>query len=216
MAKLGPLPDVAGVCKIRLIGQTAAGTPWVNVLHAKTTGSLTTATLNGVAAAIRPFWTGDLAPVMTTNTTLATVEVTDLSSRTGNQGLDQVGGAGASATTPYPANVAVALTLKIANRYRGGHPRMYLPGVPGNASSNGRTLNSTNQNAYTNAGRAFLTHINSLTIGSTTWALAAVSYYHKVGGIEAYKVPPDVYVITDIICHGRLDSMRRRLGKETS
>lgn len=216
MAHLGPLPDAAGIVKIRLLGKTVGGTNWANVLHAQVTGALSTPTLNTVATSIRGYWTSDLAPWIVTGTTLTTVELTDLSTRSGAQGLDQVGAAGTLAGAPAGANVAACLTLKIPNRYRGGHPRMYLPGVGSAASINGVTWSTGVAGNYTTGGRAFLAHINALITGSTTWKLCAVSYFHKVGGIEAYKSPPDIYVISDIICHTRVDSMRRRLGKETS
>lgn len=214
MAKLGPLPDVAGVVKIRLVGKTSGGVNWANVMHAKVTGVLSTATLNTVATAIRGYWLSDLAPKIIIGNNLSLVEVTDLGSRTGNQGTDTTGGNGAQAATGAPSNVAVCLTLKIPNRYRGGHPRLYMPGVNNADASNGATLSTTAQNAYTAAGRAFLGHVNAIIVGATTWQLAAVSYYHTVNQVPAYKYPPDVYIISDIICRGRLDSMRRRLGKE--
>lgn len=216
MAHLGPLPDVAGVVKIRLLGKTSGGTNWANVLHAKVTGVLSQTTLNTCATSIRGYWLSDLAPLIVPTWSLTTVEITDLTTRSGAQGTDTTGAAGASAGLTGPANLAACLTLKIPNRYRGGHPRMYLGGVPQTNTVDGVVWASGKATAYTAGGRAFLGHINALIVGSTTWQLCAVSYYHKVGGTEAYKTPPDVYIVSDIVCHNRVDSMRRRLGKETS
>lgn len=216
MAHLGPLPDSANTAKIRLVGKMAGGANWANVLHAKTSGALTTATLNTIATAIKGYWSSDLAPQIHNTVSLTLVEVTDLTNRTGAQGTDTTGANGTAALQVAPNNVAACLTLKIVNRYRGGHPRMYLPGVRQDWIQNGNQWTSGTAAAYQAAGRAFLAHINSIIVGSTTWQMAAISYYHKVGGVEAYKIPPDVYVISDVVVHGRPDSMRRRLGKETA
>lgn len=218
MTKLGPLPNVAGVFKLRFIG-TVYSKPWVNVMHVSYTGvTLDTTTANSIATAIRGYWTTSIAPKVHNSTLLSVVEVTDLSSRSGAQGTDNVGSTGTGGVTAAPNSVAACLTLKIATRYRGGHPRLYLPGVP-NAF-----ISSTDQSSwaagiaagYQTNGRAFRTAINAMVIGGGTYALCAVSYYQSANGVQSYRTPPVVYPITDVLCHNRIDTMRRRLGKETS
>jgi hypothetical protein len=216
MAKLGPLPDVANVCKVRLIG-TYNSVRWVNVMHLKFASSTVDATaLATIATGVRTAWSTNIAPLCFNATQLQIVEVTDISSRTGAQGVDSSGANGSAIGGGLPNNVAACLTLKVGNRYRGGHPRMYLPGVPAGNTTDGHTWTSTAITAYQNGGRNFRTALNALTAGSTTWSMVAVSYYQTLGGSQAYKVPPGVYVITDVLCHTRMDSMRRRLGKEAT
>lgn len=216
MTKLGPLPDVPGGVKIRLLGTMSGNAKWANVLHAKVSAPLTTTLANTAATAIKGYWASDLAPQIHNTVSLTTVEVTDISSRTGAQGTDTTGSAGTAALQVAPNSVAACLTFKIVNRYRGGHPRMYLPGVRQDWVINGSSWGSGVALAYQTAGRAFLAHINGMIAGGLVWQLAAVSYYHKVGGAEAYKPIPELYVITDVVVHSRIDSMRRRTGKETS
>lgn len=214
MAKLGPLPDAPGCLKVRLIGQQYGG-KWVNVLHLKQTGAtIDTAACNTIATAIRGYWATNFASLHYTNSSLQSVEVTDISSRTGAQGTDNTNVPGTNASAGAPASVAACLTLKIANRYRGGHPRMYLAGVDASAYTPPGTFTPAKVTAYQAAGRAFRTALNAMIIGGGVYQWVAVSYYHKVGGVNAYKVPPDVYVITDVVMHTRVDTMRRRLGKE--
>lgn len=216
MAKLGPLPDVANVMKLRLIGQNM-GAPWVNVMHISFTGAaMDQASVNTIATAIRGYWATRFAPLFITNAALTTVELTDLTNRTGVIGTDTTGAAGTDATAGAPTSLAACLTLKVAKRYRGGHPRMYLAGVNASVYTNGRTWSPTRQAAYQAAGRGFLGDINAIIIGSRTYALCAVSYYQSVNKVVSYKTPPQVYPITDVVMHSRVDSMRRRLGKETS
>jgi len=92
---------------------------------------------------------------------------------------------------------------------------MYLPGVGMADILNGNTWNTGVATAYQTNGRAFMNHVNALITGATTWKLCAVSYYRTVNGVIQYKQPPEVYLISDVVMHTRVDSMRRRLGKET-
>lgn len=217
MAKLGPLPNVAGVCKVRLIG-TVNGKPWVNVLHAQFTGGTAQVSdLATFATGVRTAWTTNIAPLCHNYTQLNQVEVTDLTTRTSNQGNDTTSVSGSGGAAISPNSLAACLTLKVVNRYRGGHPRIYLPGVPqANLAGDGATWSTGKASAYTAGGRAFRLAINALTAGSNTWSMCAVGYYVKVGGVETYRNPPIIYTITDVLCHNRVDTMRRRLGKETS
>lgn len=215
MAKLGPLPDVASVCKIRLIGQFY-GNPWVNVMYAKFTGGpLTQATLDAVSTAIRTAWVANMAPRYITNSGLVSVEVTDLTTRTSLQSTDVVGGLGTDATAGGSAATAICISLVNGKRYRGGHPRQYLSGVNASAYTSGKTLSGTVITNYKNSFTAFINAINALTNGGTTWAVSSVGFYHKVNGVQAYRVPPEVLPITGIKVHNRIDTQRRRLGKET-
>lgn len=215
MAKLGPLPDVANVCKIRLIGQFY-GSPWVNVMYAKFTGGpLIQTTMDAVSSAIRVAWVANMAPRYITNSGLVTVELTDLTSRTSLQSTDSVGGLGTDATAGGSAATAICISLINGKRYRGGHPRQYLSGVNATNFTNGHTLSGTVITNYKNSYTAFINAINALTNGGTTWQVCSVGYYHKVGGVQTFRVPPEVLPITGVKVHNRIDTQRRRLGKET-
>jgi hypothetical protein len=216
MTKLGPLPDVAGVVKIRLLGTSQGGSKWANIMHAKVTGTIDTTGLNTAATAIGGYWLTRFGLLVGMNTTLTTVELTDLTTRSAAQGSSTVGWQGSGAGQLAPASVAACLTLKVPNRYRGGHPRMYVPSVLLSNIANGTVWASGAAAAYQAAGRGFRTDINAIIVGGTTWQLCAVSYYKSVNGQPLYKTPPEVYIVSDVIVHSRIDSMRRRTGKEVS
>lgn len=216
MAKLGPLPDAPFCVKIRLLG-TQNGVVWANILHARYAGgTIDTAACQALATTVRTAWNTNLAPLVHAFTVLKTVEVTDISTRTGAQGVDTVGSTGTQAGTPSSNQVALVGSLKIAQRYRGGHPRIYIPGMVTANITGGTTFTSTYITSMQTALRAIRTAINGSSAGGATWNMVAVSYFHKVGGAEAYKIPPDIYVITDCVVHTRVDTVRRRLGKETT
>lgn len=216
MANLGPLPTVQNVAKIRLLGTLNAAN-WANVIHIRYGAiSPSPADMLTVATAVRTAWTTNIAPRVSTSVLLSTVEVTDLASRTGGQGVDSVGSVGTRAGTPTANSVAICASLKIQRRFRGGHPRMYLPGAVQADITAGRSWDPTYRSGTETALRAFRTALNAITAGSSTWTWVAVGYYHKVGGANAYKVPPDVDTIQDVVLHTRIDSMRRRTGKEVA
>lgn len=216
MAKLGPLPDVANVVKVRLIGQSYTR-PWVNVFHMRYTGgTIDSVAMSSMATSIRTAWGTNMAARYITNSSLTSVECTDIASRTGAQGVDNTAVVGGDATAGAPLSAAVCISLVIARRYRGGHPRMYLAGVNASAYTNGNTLAGTVVTNYSNSFGAFRTALNALSSGGATWQMCNVSYYKTVGGAQVYKVPPDVDTITGIKVHTRLDTQRRRLGKEVT
>jgi len=90
----------------------------------------TVAQLNTFAAAIGTSFGTNLKGLMTPASTLETVTVTDMSSYTGAQGVASPaiqGTRGSGGTGTLPASTAVVVSLEIARRYRGGHPRQYWP-----------------------------------------------------------------------------------------
>lgn len=60
-------------------------------------------------------------------TTLVATTVTDLTTRSSNVGSSSAGTAGTGTGTPLPAETCVLINLHVARRYKGGHPRIYLP-----------------------------------------------------------------------------------------
>jgi hypothetical protein len=215
MARLGPLPNVANVCKVRLIGQFYGHT-WVNVMYARFTGgTINQAALDTFSSAIRIAWVANMAARYITNSGLTSVEVTDLTTRTGLQSVDSVGGTGSDATAGAPASAAICVSLVNGKRYRGGHPRQYLSGVNASAYTNGSTISNTVANNYKNSYTAFINAINALTTGGATWDVVSVGFYQSAAGVQSYRIPPEVLKITAVKVHTRLDTQRRRLGKET-
>lgn len=69
-----------------------------------------------------------LGSQMNTDITLVKTEVTDLTSNTSPQSVNTTQHAGTISGQALPAGTAGVLQFKIGRRYRGGHPRMYLPG----------------------------------------------------------------------------------------
>lgn len=207
------LPVAPNCLKIRWVGVNGTS-KWVNVFHAQfAAGTPTSTDLNTLSTSIRGLWSTNLAPLMSTGCNLVSTDILDLTTNVGNYGSNTSGVNGSLATgVAAPANVACCVSLKIALHYRGGHPRMYLPGVNTTHLTNPNTLTGTYTTAMQSAMTAVVNGINALTSTSTgALTMCAVSYWsHKV--LRAQGVP---YPILAVTVHNRPDSMRRRLGKET-
>lgn len=212
------LPPAPKVLRVRLIG-TSQTRPWVNVLHVRyTTGSPSTADCNTYASNISSYWNSSIAPVVTTQTQLNSVEVLDLDTDHGNIYVNNTVRTGTKVGSSYaPTNTACCVSWKILRRYRGGHPRTYVAGVLFSDMVNGTTWSGTYVTAMSAAWNAFLTSVNSMTGTNSPFFLCNVSYYKAHQGYPNDVRPvPQLDDIQSATVHTRIDSMRRRTGKETS
>jgi hypothetical protein len=79
-------------------------------------------------ATVHGSWNTNMAPVTNASLTLTQVEGTDLASASGAQVITTTSRVGTLAGTALPAQAAMVIKFKVNRRYRGGHPRFYLPG----------------------------------------------------------------------------------------
>ena len=207
------LPPAPQCLKVRIIG-TTQGAPFVHVLHGQYSGTRpNSGDLNTVATAIRAAWQTNFAPMLNTLTSVNAVEVTDLTDATGAQGTNSSAFSGTGGTpTSLPRSACGVVSWKQTLHYRGGHPRTYIPLRTQADLQNSFTLTSTYVTALAAAGKAFITAFNAIPMpagGSLT--LVMVSYFHNKGTLRPAGTP---FPIVDATSHNRLDSQRRRLGKE--
>jgi hypothetical protein len=120
---------------------------------------------------------------------------------------------GVSGDTLAPGT-AVALSWQIAESYRGGKPRSYLPGIPNTAqNSQGESaLLPSYATSLESAGSTFMNYFNTHTVAGTTVTLGTVSYHTS----HAVRPSPLFYTYIGVRVHERLDSQRRRNGKEST
>jgi len=120
--------------------------------------------------------------------------------------------AGTNGTDGEPAQVSAALSWQIAAYYRGGHPKTYMAGMASGHLANVRDLDPTYQAALVSGGAAFIAAVNALTTATiTAVTLGTVSFasgnaWRGTPVFRAYGSTPQV--------HPRIDTQRRRLGKE--
>lgn len=124
--------------------------------------------------------------------------------------FDTAGGDDSGGTV---ASAASVISWLISSYYRGGHPRTYLCALPQDAQNDVKSLKETYITALSSAAGTFLTGVNALvTAPFETVALGTVSF--ATGG--AWRAPPVFRPYEGAVVHSRIDTQRRRLGKEPS
>jgi hypothetical protein len=121
---------------------------------------------------------------------------------------------GGDSSGPEPPQSAICLSWKIAASYRGGKPRWYLPGIPFSAfvHQGDSTISSTYANLLLGNASVFLGAFNGTLASGHAETLGTISFQ---SGHVARPVP-FFRAFTDVAVHERVDSQRRRSGKESA
>jgi len=139
--------------------------------------------------------------------------LTDLSSSTGAQGIDTVNQAGTGTGGSATGNACVLVTYPSSIRYRGGHPRTYLPPPLTGILADDAHITTAGATAWATGWGDVLTTLYGSTSGGTTLAgQCAVSY--RTGG--APRTDPLVMPIASgsASVKTQLASQRRRIGRK--
>jgi len=205
-----PLPPVAQVIQSNVNGLINT-VPWTNVFHLQYTGAApTVAQLNSLSAGVLNAWGTNFAPMVNTGVTLASCVSTDLTNTAAAQGSATGSTAGSRAGTALSNAQAACLSWKVNQRWRGGHPRTYLPATVSSDIVAGRLFTDTYVTALTTAANTFLTTVNALTAGGATMRLVCVRRTID----RVVLVTPVVLTIQSVLVDHRIDSQRDRMGKD--
>lgn len=205
------LPDVPSVVRFRLMGFTYSS-PWVNIFHMRYTGSApTSAELDTVIASVITDWETFLMPLFHTSASLNVTDATDLTATDAAVGSVASAHTGTRAGTPLPVNAAIVLSYHTSSRWRGGHFRNYLAAGVTADLANGKTLQSTPLTAFNSAAAGWANALAAKSVGGRTWSQVGVRYRDQ----KVALTTPLILPITSASVHDRLDSQRRRLGKES-
>lgn len=213
---LGPLPNVANVARVKLIGSNQ-GTPWVALFFWHyLAGTVTAGDLVSLCTGFATAFDTALKPAMATGVTLQNVEAYDLASRSGAQGSATGFTTGTRIGTALPVSTAAVASWKVNFRWRGGHPRTYWPAGVSNDVENGHLWTAAAAAAFDTANGGFLTSVNGQIIGGQGGYLTCVRYVHTPmpGQPPEYLNPPLDLRIQDVSVDRRLDTQRRRLGPD--
>jgi hypothetical protein len=206
---------VPNVLKLVVSG-TLLDASWKNIFHMSWTGATPSSPAllyyltNYVDTAIGDAYEAEMSTVGT----VTNYEVTDLTSDLGASASLDVSHAGLREGAWPPASACVLASLEIARRYRGGHPRIYLPWGTAGTYETGST--KFWDNAFITAcNTQFADMIDAMLPGPVgTWTysvndLVNVSYYS--GGARRTDAVVD-QVLSGVV-RNRVCSQRRRLGK---
>lgn len=213
------LLPVQNVIQFRF-GGSYQNQPFLNVLHWEYTGAAPSGTaLKELCNDALGVWDTALSAILTTSVTLNTVRGLDLSAPDAPQSASDVQAAvGDLVGTAPPVNVAMCVSWLVNYRWRGGHFRTYFPAGAVQSIQGGNSWTST---ALTNGRLAvttFLTNMNAMTAGSTSGHLVGVKRWRtEVRGQPPVEInPPLVLPFVGAIVDSRIDSQRRRLGRDVS
>lgn len=209
-----PLPPVPNVLQVRFTG-IAGQTSFAHILHIRFAGtSPTAADLDSLAASAGQAWmVGGPGSVMSTAMGVKQCTVTDLTTPSSARGVANITGGGSNSGALQPGQVAIVVSWSISRRYRGGHPRTYMPGVTATMLQDNRTVLPAFEPTLQTAATSFINAVLAATWGgfaSGSLDLVNVSYHSG----HALRPTPVVDHINAAVIHSRIDSMRRRLGKE--
>lgn len=213
----GPKPPLAGLVKHDIAMTVNPG--WTTqahcILHTRFSDDVNhsqadiTTLCNGVSAA----WDAHMMSVLSGDCT----HIHTLSSSLGGDGITaaavstQIGG---HSSPPYPPQVAVCVSWQSGKTWRGGGPRTYLPAIyQGDTQNIGSPILSTTfANAVVTAGNALIAAVFAISGMTSSVNLGMPSYYSK----GAFRPTPLFFAFGSALVHERLDSQRRRSGKEAA
>lgn len=114
--------------RVRCTGTYASSADWgVRFYLAYNGGPPVLADTNALAAEVQSSWSSHMVGAINTAVSLTGIEVTDMSSETGVQTATTPAIAGTRSGASLPDDVAANFSFKIGRRYRGGHPKIFLP-----------------------------------------------------------------------------------------
>lgn len=193
-----------------------AGQQLANVFHVKYDTAPDEDALNAVGSIFKDAWVATLKGMMSTDTTLNAVEVTDISAP-GGLGIVYLTGlpqSGTSAGIANPNHVTVAtklLTGRTGRSYRG---RSYMVGIPSEQlQADRQTIKPELQTALTNF---FAQLVAELLLQSMNLGVASL-----YSGVDAdhKPIPRPTGIITEVlstVTNNVIDSQRRRLPERGS
>lgn len=204
------LPDVPQVLRVGFSG-TINTSPFMVGVHLQYTGaSLDTTGLNAMCSTWAGLWDTAFKNMYPNGTALRTVEAWDLTSPAGAYGSANTNFAGTLVGGGLANSAALCISWKVNYRWRGGHPRSYLPPPTSAETSGGNKWSVAFQSTAQTQARLFRTSMNASASGGTTFKMVCVKYYED----KQLLVTPKVLLIADALVHDRIDTQRRRLGKE--
>lgn len=213
-----PFVPVQNVLRVR-IGGTHQNHPWINGFAIEYDGiAPDNLALVNLAQFIGSTWLQAIGGLLTSATVQNIVQVWDISSDSGAQGVDNTphNGQGVAGSL-LSAGDAVCVGWPVQKRWRGGHFRTYFPARNTSDITNGSNLGAGVKSAYADAAKSFKNTINGHVVSYGPIRLGGVRYYptgFNADGTPVVKTSGEFLWFSDPVCRTRLDSQRRRLGKE--
>lgn len=204
---MAPLPTVLAVCRVDFEWSDGISTFGSRNFVATGDPDPGVDSLNTLASGMSDAMGGSIMPLVSSGFTLIGVTATDLSSDSGNEGHWGGSVAGGDSEPALPSNVAIDLRLRIAPRYRGGHPVMHLPPSSADHLSSRRQWSAAFVTSMNDAGADYLAAVNDITAEGFTGVNWIVLRGYRPGALPE-AVTQDPVLSTDTRQY--VGTMRRR------
>lgn len=207
------LAPVNNVIRTRILGSIASDSWGIRCFWhcGSATGPYTDAECADLASAVFTYFGSDMMVYLPSQVQVNRVEAEDLT--TGSAGFGIGSGAavhGGETGAPPPAGVAACLNFTIGSRYRGGHPRVYLPGGTTSNLADARSWTTSFRGQIEGQWNAFLAHVQASSIG-VSLGVGQVAVRYRSGGVAL--VPPEVFDVLAVALSPVVASQRRRYNR---
>ena len=215
-----PAPRLApanGVVKLDFQWTIGTDTNGHNHLFFGVSAAPSLAQLNALCSAAATAWgAGGFRAVFPTTSILNQFEAIDLSNPAALPGVGIVGGGGQLTSPGITAETAVLVNMKVARRYKGGHPRVYFPAGASTDISAPQAWSAAFTGTFQTAFQTFLTSVQGASGGPSITGLVNVSYYSGKSSVTGKPVPRPTPLVEPIVSwsvNPIPGSQRRRMGR---
>lgn len=217
-----PPRPAPGIARVAFTG-TFGNAKWANVMHVRINpgSSLTQAIAQELANGMHNAYYSSFGPALALAWSLLETSVVVYDA--GGQVWEAVTAspaAGQDSGVPLSANVALCVSWKTNAYYRGGKPRTYLCGLVQDRLGDQTSWSAQTIADFDAAALAFKNAVNNLGLaGSHNVTFGYLQLFANQGSLQKppdYLDPPIFHVINSQVVHPRVDSQRRRLGREVT
>lgn len=203
------LPPVARAARVAISG-TISTTDWSCILHFLFDTTPSSTNMQELATKSLTHWNFYLTPNFSNGYKTTTCITEDLSATPALPGAASSSVTGGDSTGLIGAQTCMLVKHTIARRYRGGHPRTYLPS-PGadKLTDDGHWTSSIVTSSQTNWDGFIGAVISDTYTGTTVDSYINISYHS--GG--APRVTPVTDLITGSVVENVIATQRRRVGR---
>jgi hypothetical protein len=204
-----PLPPIDYVSRVAVQGEVGTGN-WANIFHFLWDAQPSDGNMDYLATQVYNAYAAQFLPYVPSEWRLSSVVTVDLGSSPALPGSATGSSAGSSGDPIISAQVCTLVKHIISRRYRGGHPRTYLPGGGASQLADADKWNSTQVDHMQTAWDNFISAVVGATYtGNTLTGFVNVSYFS--GGV--LRTTPVVDSVTGSVVEAAVATQRRRLNR---
>jgi len=171
-----------------------AGKPWANIMHAKFSGGPPSAAdLTTIGTAFAANYNFYFLPLMSAaSLRFTSVKVSDLSTAASASAEPTVSFSGGNVNSSVPNSVAFGIEWHAATRYRGGHPKTFLPGYVAVGLADSLSWTSGTVTTTQTAVNGFLTSAVGISGGTTVVGGLVVVHFRRANIILTNPLVEDI------------------------